>query len=245
MSRDDLFSTPLPLGRISGFEFDQRVVSVFPDMIQRSVPGYESVVAMTGILAARSAQPGSNCYDLGCSLGASTLSMCNELPLDCSVIAVDNSEAMISEFKSLLNGQKEADIIELVLADIRDIAIENASMVVLNFTLQFVPIGQRLALISKIYEGMRPGAVLLVSEKIQIEDENLNQLFIDAHHQFKKRQGYSDLEVAQKRSAIENVLVPETVPAHFQRFKEAGFSNPSLWFQCLNFCSMIAIKNSI
>jgi len=240
MSKDAIYSTPL--GKISGFEFDQRVVSVFPDMIQRSVPGYESVVAMTGVLAARCAQSGSICYDLGCSLGASTLSMCSQLPDDCSVVAVDSSEAMVAEFKSILQGQKEQKVIDVILADIREIDIQNASMVVLNFTLQFIPVEDRLTLIKRIYEGMRPGGVLLVSEKIQIDDEKMNQLFIDAHHEFKKRQGYSDLEVAQKRSSIENVLIPETINQHFNRFKKAGFKTSSLWFQCLNFCSIIASK---
>ena len=240
MTKDSLFSEPL--GKISGFEFDERVVSVFPDMIRRSVPGYESVVAMTGVLAARCAQTGSNCYDLGCSLGASTLSMCSQLPNDCRVIAVDNSSAMIDQFKSLLKGQKEQDIIDLVLADIRDIDVQNASMVVLNFTLQFVPVEDRPALIQKIYQGMRPGGVLLVSEKIQIEDEAMNNLFIDTYHEFKKCQGYSEMEVAQKRTALENVLIPETLQQHQQRFKEAGFATSNLWFQCLNFCSIIAYK---
>lgn len=240
MSRDQLFSKPL--GQISGFEFDQRVVSVFPDMIQRSVPGYESVVAMTGVLAARSSRAGSNIYDLGCSLGASTLSICAKLPEQCSVIAVDNSEAMVNEFQNLLKGQPEQNLIQIELADVRDIEIKNASMVVLNFTLQFIPLEDRLTLIKRIYQGMLPGGVLLVSEKIRIEDTQLNDLFIDAHHEFKKRQGYSELEVAQKRSAIENVLIPETQEQHFERFQQAGFNQSSLWFQCLNFCSMIAIK---
>lgn len=240
MSRDSLFSKPL--GKISGFEFDQRVVSVFPDMIQRSVPGYESVVAMTGVLAAQSVQPKSNCYDLGCSLGASTLSICQQLPATAKVIAIDNSEAMIQEFGKLLEGQAEQSQVELVLADIRDIEIQNASMVVLNFTLQFVPVEDRLALIRKIFDGMRSGGVLLVSEKIQIDDTDLNQMFIDAHHEFKKRQGYSDLEVAQKRAAIENILIPETIEQHVSRFQQAGFRTSNLWFQCLNFCSMIAVK---
>ena len=242
MSRDQIFSTPL--GKISRFEFDQRVVSVFPDMIQRSVPGYESVVAMTGVLASRCAQPDSNCYDLGCSLGASTLSMCNQLPANCRVVAVDNSVAMIDQFRSLLRGQQEQSLVDLVLADIREMDIRNASMVVLNFSLQFIPVEDRLALISKIYRALRPNGVLLVSEKIQIEDPYLNKLFTHAHQDFKKRQGYSDLEIAQKRTAIEDVLIAETVEQHFERFKQAGFTQSSLWFQCLNFCSMIAVKSN-
>ena len=105
-----------------------------------------------------------------------------------------------------------------------------------------MPVEDRPALIEKIYQGMRPGGVLLVSEKIQIEDEAMNNLFIDAYHEFKKCQGYSEMEVAQKRTALENVLIPETLQQHQQRFKEAGFATSNLWFQCLNFCSIIACK---
>jgi tRNA (cmo5U34)-methyltransferase len=240
MSRDQLYSKPL--GQISGFEFDQRVVDVFPDMIQRSVPGYESIIAMTGTLASQCVIPGSNCYDLGCSLGASTLSICREIPDSCQVIAVDNSEPMLNAFGRILDAQPEKHQIRLKLADIRDVAIENASLVVLNFTLQFVPLEERLGLLKTIYDGMVKGGLLMVSEKIKIENPRLNEIFIDAHHEFKRRQGYSDLEIAQKRSAIENVLIPETVAEHEQRFKTAGFTSSSIWFQCLNFCSMIAVK---
>ena len=241
MKRDRIFSEDL--GHIPGFEFDERVVNVFPDMIQRSVPGYQSVIAMTGALAARFAQPDSYCYDLGCSLGASSLSICGRLPDRCKVIAVDSSAAMVSEFQRSIEGQPEQASVQIVEADIIDYPISAASLVVLNFTLQFIPVLQRQALIERIYQGMLPGAALLVSEKIKHQDESLNDLFIDTHHEFKRRQGYSQLEVAQKRAAIEDVLIPETIEQHFQRFRSAGFKQSSLWFQCLNFCSMIAIKS--
>ncbi|MEQ9022078.1 MAG: carboxy-S-adenosyl-L-methionine synthase CmoA [Pseudomonadales bacterium] len=240
MTRDQIYSSPL--GKISGFEFDQRVVDVFPDMIQRSVPGYESIIAMTGTLASECVVPATNCYDLGCSLGASTLSISAEIPESCKVIAVDNSEAMIGELGKILESQPEKNQIELRLADIRDVEISNASLVVLNFTMQFVPVDDRLNLLKNIYAGMIDGGLLMVSEKIKITDARLNQIFINAHHEFKRRQGYSDLEIAQKRTAIENVLIPETIPEHEQRFAKAGFKSSGIWFQCLNFCSMIAVK---
>jgi len=240
MGKDQIYSSPL--GKISGFEFDQRVVDVFPDMIQRSVPGYESIIAMTGALAAQCVEPSTNCYDLGCSLGASTLSISAEIPESCKIVAVDNSEAMLKEFGKILASQPEQHRIELKLADICDVEIENASLVVLNFTLQFVPLNDRLNLLKKAYDGMLQGGLLMVSEKIKIGDPRLNQIFIDAHHEFKRRQGYSDLEIAQKRTAIENVLVPETIPEHQQRFESVGFKSSTIWFQCLNFCSMIAVK---
>lgn len=237
---DDIFSRPL--GEVPGFKFDERVVSAFPDMIKRSVPGYESVVAMTGLLADRYAKTKTNCYDLGCSLGASTLSMASRVPADCKIIAVDNSSAMLAELTALICNQIEEKQIELVEQDIRQLPMENASFVVMNFTLQFVPLEDRGVLLKKIADSMNPGAALLVSEKIEIEDAEMNEAFIDAHHEFKKMQGYSELEVAQKRQAIENVLIPETIAAHQTRFKEAGFRTSAVWFQCLNFCSFIAQK---
>lgn len=239
---DDIFSQPL--GEVPGFKFDQRVVAAFPDMIKRSVPGYESMVAMTGLLAQRYARPGTNCYDLGCSLGASTLSMAAKVPDDCKIIAVDNSSAMLTEFAALISGQPEENQTELVEADIRELPMENANFVAMNLTLQFVPLEDRAGLIQKIADGMNPGAALLVSEKIEIEDAEMNSAFIDAHHEFKRMKGYSELEIAQKRQAIENVLIPETVQAHQARFKDAGFKTSAVWFQCLNFCSLIALKAS-
>lgn len=211
-------------------------------MIKRSVPGYESVVAMTGLLAARYAKSGTNCYDLGCSVGASTLSIASRAPFDCKIIAVDSSSAMLTEFSSLLKNQPEEGRIQLVEEDIRQLELTNASFVAMNFTLQFVPLEDRNTLIKTIADAMQPGGALLVSEKIEVEDPEMNAAFVEAHHEFKKKQGYSELEIAQKRQAIENVLIPETIETHQNRFKEAGFKTSAVWFQCLNFCSLIAQK---
>ena len=115
-------------------------------------------------------------------------------------------------------------------------------MVVLNFTLQFVPEDQRQALCQRISDAMLPGGILILSEKIQFADAHLQELNTDLHHAFKRANGYSDLEVAQKRSALENVLMPETLSAHQQRLKACGFSSVDVWFQCFNFASMVAIK---
>src|SRR5690606_2136234 len=134
---DRLFARPL--AEIAGFRFDHRVVEVFPDMIRRSVPGYETIVAMTGTLAERYAQPGTNCYDLGCSLGASTLALRQGIGArDCTIVAVDNAPAMIERCRAVLAADTGTAPVELCAADIRELDIANASMVVLNFTLQFI-----------------------------------------------------------------------------------------------------------
>ncbi len=239
--QDTLYSSPL--GLVNSFKFDQSVVRVFPDMIQRSVPGYQTIISAIGLLAERYAQENSICYDLGCSLGSATLSMRHQITAEnCKIIAVDNSEAMIKQFKqnvSLDTAQVEVDC---VCADIREIVIENASVVVLNFTLQFIPIEDRQPFLAKIYQGLLPGGILILSEKLKFDDPCQQALQTDLHHAFKKSQGYSDLEISQKRSALENVLLAETFSTHQKRLGYVGFRSTEVWFQYFNFASMIALK---
>lgn len=229
--------------KVTSFVFDERVATVFSDMINRSVPGYSTIVSMIGTLTERYAQPGSRCYDLGCSLGAATLAMRENIRVpDCGIVAVDNSAAMISRFQSFLATAPGSVPVHLLCDDIADVEISNASVVVLNFTLQFIAPEKRAALIAKIYAGLRPGGMLILSEKIHFEDPVLNQLFIDLHHRFKEQNGYSKMEISRKRAAIENVLVPETLAAHEARVRIAGFASFAVWFQCFNFASMVAVK---
>lgn len=233
-----------PLATIVDFRFDDNVASVFPDMIQRSVPGYSTIIAMTGVMAERYAQEGSLCYDLGSSLGASTLAMRRQLDdRRCRIIAVDNSTAMQRRCREILAQDTHQTPVELVEADIRDVEMTNASVVVMNFTLQFIPVEQRGALLSDIYRGINPGGILILSEKIHFEDPHLQALNTDLHHAFKKANGYSELEISQKRSALDNVLLPETLAEHQGRLKAAGFNSVDVWFQCFNFASLVAVKN--
>lgn len=232
------------LDRIAGFTFDEKVVAVFPDMIQRSVPGYSTIIAMTGVLAGRYARHNSNCYDLGCSLGASLHSMATQINKPATqqgitIIGVDNSPAMLERCKIL---SQPFDNIRLRCEDIAVTPIVNASVVVMNFTLQFINADYREQLLKKIYDGMLDGAILVLSEKIIFSDTHLNRLNIELHHEFKKANGYSDLEISQKRSALENVLIPESLETHQQRLKKIGFRHSDVWFQCFNFASLVAIK---
>jgi tRNA (cmo5U34)-methyltransferase len=240
-SKDKIYSAPLD--KMIDFRFDERVVNVFPDMIQRSVPGYATLIQNIGTMAARHVQPGTHCYDLGCSLGAVSLSLRHAIQQDdCRIIAVDNSSAMIDKARELLDTDAASVPVELICADINQASIENASVVVMNFTLQFIPPEQRQALIQNIYDGLRPGGILILSEKLAFEDERSNQFHIDSHHDFKRANGYSDLEISQKRSALEKVLIPETLTQHQSRLHQAGFSFVEKWYQCFNFVSMVAVK---
>ncbi|ATW45750.1 carboxy-S-adenosyl-L-methionine synthase CmoA [Glaesserella parasuis] len=241
MSKDALFSAPIE--KLGDFTFDESVAEVFPDMIQRSVPGYSNIITAIGMLASRCVTDQSNVYDLGCSRGAGILSIRRNVEkAGVRIIGVDNSEPMVERCRRHLEAYHSDIPVEILCDDIRHIEIKNASMVVLNFTLQFLPREDRLALLRKIYHGLNPNGVLVLSEKFTFEDNTINELLIDLHHTFKRANGYSELEVSQKRTALENVMRTDSIDTHKARLKEAGFSQVDLWFQCFNFGSMITIK---
>ncbi len=241
MQRDQIYSESL--ARIADFRFDAQVADVFTDMIERSVPGYRSIISMIATLTEHYAQAGSTLYDLGCSLGGATLSMRHGITAEgCRIVAVDNSLAMVERCRKQIDRDHHPVPVELICDDIRNVEVNDASVVVLNFTLQFIPPDERQELLQRIGEGMRPGGVLILSEKVVFADAHLNELLTDIHHDFKRAHGYSDLEISQKRTALENVLVPETIATHRERLAEAGFSSVDVWFQCFNFMSMLAVK---
>lgn len=236
MSRDAIYTSEI---HSNGFTFDDKVASVFADMISRSVPGYGQTLQMVELLAHQYAQQDSNLYDLGCSLGAATMALSRGAKgKACTVIGVDNSIAMVERCREMLKD----DPVTIYCQDILETEIENGSIVVLNFVLQFVEINERLNLLRRICRGLKPGGVLILSEKIAFDDADESLRQIALHEAFKRAQGYSEMEISRKRSALENVLVPETLDAHHARLQQAGFSSSHTWFQCFNFASMIAVK---
>jgi len=166
----------------------------------------------------------------------------NILQPNCKIISVDNSIAMLDRCKKIINTNTHDTLVDLIYANLQDVVIQNASVVVLNFTLQFIPRALRDGVIDGIYRGLQPGGIMVLSEKVTFEDPHLDQLNIELHHQFKRANGYSDLEVAGKRNALETVLLPETLNQHKKRINTAGFNSCDVWFQCFNFASLIALK---
>lgn len=238
---DKLYSEPL--NEIADFCFDEQVAGVFADMIQRSVPGYGTVISNIGMLAGRYAQANSHCYDLGCSLGAVTLSMRKRIRQPgCRIIAVDNSEAMINRCREYLAVDLSGVSVDTVCADMTTVDIQNASVIVLNYTLQFIQGEKRLPFLKALYKNMLPGGILILSEKVKCADKSDDALLIDWHHEYKKTNGYSELEISQKRTALEKVLIPDTEEEHHERLHEAGFKAIKRWFQCFNFISLLAFK---
>lgn len=237
---DRIFSEPQPS---TDFRFDSRTASVFDDMVDRSVPFYAEIQRMTTELAADFAVAGTNLYDLGCATGT-TLVACDPV-VDPAVrfIGVDNSAQMLDKARlklAALPGNRERS---LVCADLHeDLVIENASVVILTLTLQFVRPLHRERIVRTVADGLRPQGCLILVEKLTETDTLFNRLFIKYYYDMKRRHGYSDMEIAQKREALENVLIPYHLEENERLLRHCGFSKVQVWFRWYNFCGMIAVK---
>lgn len=241
MIRDQIYSAPRET--VSKFSFNEEVATVFPDMIRRSVPGYDLIIDQIRMLTRHYERPHCNYYDLGCSLGAVSAAMGQVLTAKaCQIIAVDNSAAMINKCRQQLSNINTPATIHLICSNIEDINIQRAQMVILNFTLQFIEPPRREHLLKKIHQGLLPGGLVILSEKIKASTDESQQLYTEWHHAFKKYQGYSDLEISQKRTALEQVLIADTLQTHHKRLYSCGFSRVEPWFQCFNFMSILAFK---
>ena len=236
--RDNLFNKQ---SDIADFRFDQDVVKVFDDMVRRSVPGYDSMIQMIGLIARMYGQDNTNYYDLGSSTGAITLSIAlNNKSKNNQFFAIDNSKEMVEQCEKNLHNK--VDNLQAICDDINQVKINSASIVVLNLTLQFIDVNLRSNLIKKIYDGLESGGILIISEKIHFDDELTQNQITKLHMDFKKENGYSELEIANKRQAIENVLITETKEQHLNRLRDCGFVETSCFFQCLNFVSFLSVK---
>ncbi|HLO81386.1 MAG TPA: carboxy-S-adenosyl-L-methionine synthase CmoA [Chitinophagaceae bacterium] len=238
---DTIFNEEIPL--VPDFKFTSKVANVFDDMVTRSVPYYPEMQRMIGELAGDHYQPGTVIYDLGCSTGATLIHMDQFVPEDIAFTGVDDSESMLEKCRSKLDEYKIQRKMNLVCADLNDnVHIENASVVVLCLTLQFIRPINRLKLLRQIFNGMNKDGVLILVEKVLAEDSSFNRKFIKYYYDFKRRNNYSELEISQKREALENVLIPYKLSEDITLLKEAGFSNVDTFFKWYNFAGIIAQK---
>lgn len=249
LSHDTLFTTPLD--KHARFSFDEQVVACFPDMIRRSVPGYGQMLAMLPILAKRhlafrqlkNDQKVSRIYDLGTSLGAVSFALADKFaPSDLHIVAVDISAPMIDKAKVVMNEHYPNHDIDFVLDDIHHIAFEKCDMIVLNLTLQFLDPDTRLDLLKKCHEALEEGGILILTEKTHLIDEKDDAWRVERYYDFKRANGYSELQISGKRDALENVLMTDTIEMHHDRLRQAGFDRVLTWFMFLNFASVIAFK---
>ncbi|HKQ38812.1 MAG TPA: carboxy-S-adenosyl-L-methionine synthase CmoA [Verrucomicrobiae bacterium] len=238
---DEIFKRTM--AAIADFEFGEKVASVFDDMLTRSVPFYEEMQRMIGEMARDFAVDGSRIYDLGCSTGTTLMLLDRHVPKSVSFVGIDNSEEMLKRCRAKLSEAGISRPCELACADLNEgVAISNASMVTMVLTLQFIRPLYRHALIRSICEGLNENGCLILVEKVVGEDSMFNRLFIKYYYDLKKRHGYTELEIAQKREALENVLVPYKLLENRELLLETGFSHVDVFFKWYNFCGIVAVK---
>lgn len=234
--KDQVFSRPF--SEVKAFEFNQQVSEVFDDMINRSVPGYDLLLKLAVLTAEFCVETEGRVYDLGCSTGMMSRVIAMQLvQRSAEIIAVDNAPAMINLCK-----QRHAELpVQFVCDDITDYPLDACDLVLLNLTLQFVDPSLRTGLMKNIYNALKPGGAVFLTEKVKVEGTK-GDVVQELYQGFKKLQGYSDLEISQKRTALEHVLIPETHSSHVERLKDCGFNNILELFHCFNFVCFVAIK---
>lgn len=239
---DRLFSeTILKTGE---FSFDENVARVFDDMISRSIPLYADVQRSIPVLASLLDHDPIRVFDLGCSTGTSLIHLARTIQSrNLELIGVDNSQAMLDKCDEKLQSLKLTDRIQTHLSDITTFDFQDASIVLMNYTLQFVPKESRLSILKKLFQSIRPGGFLLVSEKVIHEQPAMDDALVDLYFEFKRRQGYSDLEISRKRDALENVLVPMTIDQNMQMFSDAGFTRVELLLKWFNFATIVCYRD--
>jgi len=242
-TRDELFASPL--GRVADFDFGRRTAEVFDDMLDRSVPFYEEIQHMCAELVDHFAGEKPRVYDLGCSTGTSLALIAQRLAARSPrLIGLDSSPHMLEEARSKLAKLDLSTGVELRIADLDDpILIEDADAVLMNLTLQFVRPLHRERLLRGIFEGLEPGGCFILIEKVTSESSLLHRMYVDLYHDFKARKGYSDLEISQKREALENVLIPYRISENEQLLRRSGFELVDMFFRWYNFAGFIAVKS--
>ncbi len=239
-SEDKLFAQQF--SSVKAFAFDEEVAHVFSDMIKRSVPGYETILKSIAMFCMQYAQKNSVIVDLGCSLGAVAITAAQATAdKNCQVVAIDSSPSMLHRCQKIIAEKKLQKKIQTKEEDIANSDLTNASVVVSNFTLQFLPKKQRLAMVTKIFQSLNPGGIFILSEKFKSPDEK-DEFLIKHYHAYKKINGYSNQEIQRKRQALKDVLVPDSIADIENRFIQAGFRRHYKWFHCFNFASFIAFK---
>ncbi|MGD9762371.1 MAG: carboxy-S-adenosyl-L-methionine synthase CmoA [Candidatus Binatia bacterium] len=238
--RDALYAVPQAL--VTDFTFGEDTSRVFDDMLHRSVPYYDEIQRMLSELAADFAVDGTNVYDLGCSTGA-TLRELSRIDKDVQLVGVDSSPDMLERAREQLLRDGFGKHFELQQQDLHQgLVIDNASVVVMCLTLQFVRPLHRERVVRTIYDGLTAQGCLLLVEKVLEDDSRINRLFIKHYHEFKRRHAYSEMEIAQKREALENVLIPYRLQENLDLLTSVGFRPPEVFFKWYNFCGIVAVR---
>ncbi len=244
MKSDKIFSNPGD-GRYA-FEFNAEVAEAFDDMIGRSVPFYSEQQRMILAMGKSFWRPGTQVYDLGCSTGVTVEGLAKELGEGARLTGYDNSPPMIQKARQRIADAGLQDAVKIEIADLNAdlsrIRLQQASIVIMCWTLQFIRPLRRDDLVRWIYDGLADGGALIVTEKILTNSSHINRLFVDYYYDLKRDNGYSETEITRKREALENVLVPYRLEENLELFRRNGFEVVETFFQWFNFAGFLCVK---
>lgn len=241
MSKDQVFKEEIQ--QVSDFKFGATVASVFDDMVSRSVPFYGEIQRMMAEQAADYARSGTDVYDFGCATGTTLIGMNTSIAEDIRFIGIDDSPEMLAQCKTKLEEAGFTRPFELRVDDLnKTVKVSNASVAILCLTLQFVRPIHREKLLKSIFAGLHSGGVLILVEKVLAEDTVFNRDFIKYYYNYKRRNQYSEMEISQKREALENVLIPYKLSENIALLQETGFAHCEVFFKWYNFVGLIAVK---
>ena len=225
------------------FKFNKEVVTVFDDMVVRSVPFYIEMHRMIGELTNDYAVKNTNVYDLGCSTGTTLMNLDKMLPKEVNFVGIDNSDEMLKSCEANLKAAGVKRKVSYQNQDLNsDIQLTNPSVVIFCLTLQFLRPLNREKIIRKIYSSLPENGAVILIEKLLTEHSFFNRPFIEHYYAFKKRNGYNETEIAKKRESLENVLVPYKLSENEELLKSSGFRFTEVFFKWYNFAGLIAIK---
>lgn len=228
---------------IPDFAFGPEVAKVFDDMVGRSVPFYAEIQRMIVEIGVDFAVPGTNVVDLGCATGTTLAALDAAVAPSVRFIGIDDSDEMLDKARSRLSGVATNRALEFRTTDLNEgVAFDNASIALLVLTLQFIRPLRRERLITDIYRGLNNQGALILVEKVLGEDSLFNRLFIKYYYDLKRRHGYSELEISQKREALENVLIPYKLLENRELLLATGFRHVDVFFKWYNFCGLVAVK---
>jgi tRNA (cmo5U34)-methyltransferase len=240
-ARDEVFRSER--AAVGDFTFDRTVAGVFDDMVSRSVPFYTEMQRMVVEMAGDFVMPNSSVYDLGCSTATTFVQLHPRVEPSARFVGYDSSEEMLAKAREKLTASGVDRPVDLRVADLNQgVAVENASLVLMLLTLQFIRPLNREKLMQDIFRGMNSQGCLLLIEKVLGEDSLFNRLFIKYYYDMKRRHGYSELEISQKREALENVLIPYKLLENRELLLRTGFRSVDVFFKWYNFCGIIAVK---
>jgi tRNA (cmo5U34)-methyltransferase len=244
------------------WQFDDEVARVFDNMLQRSIPDYETMREMVTELGAQFIEYYSNVLDIGTSRGdqiARFLSKGYEDQVErileddvpgiegAEYIGIEISDPMIEAASRRFDGVNNVAIIK---HDIREgLPInkwldpgDRLSLVTAVLTMIFVPVEARYRVLSDIHRHLETDGALIMVEKVIGEGPAMDELLVGQYQAFKARQGYTDEDIERKRLSLEGVLVPLQLSSHVANLKAVGFTHVDTFWRCLNFVGIIAVK---